>query len=39
MADPNLNGDPELLKIKTKDNENKELKYTTEKHDYESNLT
>ena len=33
-----LNGDPELLKIKTKDDEIKDLKYRTEKHDYENIL-
>ena len=33
---PNLNIDPELLKIKTKDDEIKDLKYKTEKHDYEN---
>ena len=33
---PNMNNDPELLKIKTKDDEIKHLKYRTEKHDYES---
>ena len=32
---PNLNNYPELLKIKTKDDENKDLKYRTEKHDHE----
>ena len=33
---PNLNKDPELLKLKTKDDESKELKYKTEKHDHEN---
>ena len=32
---PNINNEPELLKIKTKDDEIKDLKYKTEKHDYE----
>ena len=32
---PNFNNDPELSKIKTKHDEIKELKYTTEKHDHE----
>ena len=35
---PNLNNDPELLKIGTKDDEVKDLKITTEKHDYENTL-
>ena len=33
---PSLNNDPELLKIKTKDDEMNDLKYRTEKHDHES---
>ena len=32
---PNLNKEPELLKIKTRDDEIKNLKYQTEKHDHE----
>ena len=32
---PNLNNEPELLKIKTKDDQLKELQYGTEKHDHE----
>ena len=32
------NEDPTLLKITTKDDEIKELKYRTEKHDYENIL-
>ena len=32
---PNLINDPELLKIKTKDDEIKDLKYENEKHDLE----
>ena len=32
----NLSFDPELLKIKTKDDEVKDLKYKTEKHDHEN---
>ena len=35
---PNLNNELELLKIKTKDDENKNLKYQTEKHDHENKL-
>ena len=38
MAYPKLNNDPELLKIKRKDDENKEIKYKTEKHDQEKIL-
>ena len=34
---PNLN-EPELLKIKTRDDEIKNLKYQTEKHDHENIL-
>ena len=30
------NNEPELLKIKTRDNEIKYLKYQTEKHDHEN---
>ena len=37
MAYPNLNGDPELLKIK-RDDEIKNLKYQKEKHDHENIL-
>ena len=35
---PNLNNEPELFKIKTKDDEIKDLKYKTEKHDLENIL-
>ena len=35
---PNLNNDPELLKIKTKDDEIEDLKERTEKHDHENSL-
>ena len=35
---PNLNKEPELLKIKTKEDEIKDLKYKTEKHDFENIL-
>ena len=35
---PNLNNDPELLKIKTKDDEIKDLKYKTGKHHHENIL-
>ena len=31
---PNLNSDPELLKIKTRDDEIEDMKYETEKHDH-----
>ena len=33
---PDLKNEPELLKIKTRDDEIKNLKYQTEKHDYEN---
>ena len=35
---PNLNNEPELLKRKTRDDEFKNLKYQTEKHDHEKIL-
>ena len=35
---PNLNNEPELLKIKTRDDEIKNLKYRSEKHDHENIL-
>ena len=35
---PNLKIDPVLLKLKTEDDETKDLKYKSEKHDYESIL-
>ena len=35
---PNLNIEPELLKIETKDDEIKDSKYRTEKHDHENIL-
>ena len=35
---PNLNNEPELLKIKTRDDEFKNFKYQTEKHDHEKVL-
>ena len=35
---PNLNNEPELLKIETRDDETKNLKYQTEKHDFENIL-
>ena len=40
MAYPNinLNADPDLLKVKTKDDQLKELQYKTEKHDHEKIL-
>ena len=34
----NLNNDPELLKKKTRDDEFKNLKYQTEKHDHQNIL-
>ena len=36
MAYPNLNNQPELLKIKIGDDEIKKLKNQTEKHDHEN---
>ena len=36
MAYPNLNNDPDLLKIKSKGDQFKELQYKTEKHDHEN---
>ena len=33
---PNINNETELLKIKTGDDEIKNLKYQTEKHDHEN---
>ena len=35
---PDLKNDVELLKIKTKDDQLKELQYKTEKHDHENIL-
>ena len=35
MANPNLHIDPKLLKIEKEDDEIKDLKNKTEKHDYE----
>ena len=35
---PNLNNEPELLKMKTRDDEIKNLKYQVEKHDHENIL-
>ena len=35
---PNLKNDPEVLKIKTKDDEIKDLKYRSEKHEQENIL-
>ena len=31
---PSLNNEPEVLKVKTRDDENKNLKIQTEKHDH-----
>ena len=33
---PNINNEPELLKIKTRDDQFENLKYQTEKHDHEN---
>ena len=38
MAYPNINNDPEVLKIETRDDESKNLKYQTEKHDFDNIL-
>ena len=38
MANSDINGDPELLKVRTKDDQLKELQYKTEKQDYEKLL-
>ena len=38
MTYPNTNNEPELLKIKTRDDEIKILKHQTEKHDFENKL-
>ena len=38
MAYPDLRNEPELLKIKTRDDETKNLKDQTEKHDFENIL-
>ena len=35
---PNINNEPDLLKIKTRNNEIQNLKYQTEKHDHENIL-
>ena len=35
---PDLKNEPELLKIKTRDDENRNLKYQTEKHNHENIL-
>ena len=35
---PNIRNEPELLKIKTRDDEIKKIKYRTEKHDHENIL-
>ena len=35
---PDIKNEPESLKIKTRDDEIKNLKYQTEKHDYENTL-
>ena len=34
----NPNNEPELLKIQTRDDEIRDLKYKTEKHEYENSL-
>ena len=38
MTYPKISNDPELLKVKTRDDEIKNLKYQTEKHDHENIL-
>ena len=38
MTYPDLKNEPELLKIKTRDDEIKNLKYQTEKHEFENIL-
>ena len=38
MTYPNISNDPELLKIKTRDDEIKNIKYQQEKHDHENKL-
>ena len=38
MTYPNISNDPDLLKIKSKDDQLKELQYKTEKHDFENIL-
>ena len=35
---PDLENEPQLLKIKTRDDESENLKYQTEKHDHENIL-
>ena len=35
---PNLNNEPEILKVETRDDEIRNLKYQTEKHDHENIL-
>ena len=35
---PNLSNEPEVLKIKSEDDQSKELQYKTEKHDLEIKL-
>ena len=35
---PNINNEPNVLKIKTRDDEIKKLKYQSEKHDHENIL-
>ena len=38
MGSPNLNNEPEMVRIQTKDDEIKEFKYKTEEHDHEKTL-
>ena len=38
MTYPNISNDPELSKIKSKDDQLKELQYRTEKHDFDKIL-
>ena len=38
MAYPNINGDPETLKLKIRVDQIKELQYRTERHDQEKKI-
>ena len=38
MAYTNINGDPELIKVQTKDDQLKKLQYKTENYDHENIL-
>ena len=37
MTYPNLNNHPDFLKLKTRDDEIKQIKINSEKHDYDNN--